>query len=168
VRRRFKNLAKHTLKACLGAENLYRTKNIYDRIRFQLLYPEDYKPIKKSFDVLFFCPLPRLWNNITTVLEELIHKRDDLKLGIVTWWRSREEFPSPLYFKDNLTIINERAIISPPQWRLNLFNTRILYTMLPLSPFDRPPNASVVHALMSMNSAAGEIGVRLKKIEKAE
>ena len=145
----FKILAKRAIKACLTAQNSSRARNIYDRIRFQLLYPQNYKLIKKPFDVLFFCPGPGHWQNIKLVVEELIHRRDDLRLGLVTWC-SKEEFPDSFYLTGNPTIINPRG------GRLNLFDTRILYTPLPgLSPFERPPNARVVHALMSMNSLDG-------------
>ena len=92
MQRRFKKLAKRAIKACLGAENSSRARNIYDRIRFRLFYLENYKSIKKPFDVLFFCPGPAQWQNIKLVVEELIHRRDDLRLGLVTWCARRRSF----------------------------------------------------------------------------
>ena len=73
----FKKLA----KAYLGAENSYLARNIYDRIRFQLYCLKNYKSMRKPFDVLFFCPYFSTWQHIKLVVEELIHRRPDLRLG---------------------------------------------------------------------------------------
>jgi hypothetical protein len=147
----FKKLAKRAIKACLGVENSSRVRHIYDRTRFGLYYLHNYKLIKKHFDILFFCPIPATgWRNIKPVVEELIRRRDHLRLGIVNWWCSKDEFPDSFYLTGNPAIINHRG------WPLGLFDTRILYTPWPgMSPFDRPPKARVVHALMSMNSLDG-------------
>jgi hypothetical protein len=140
IQRLFKNLA----KACLGAENSSRARDIYDRIRFQLLYSDNFKLMKRPFDIIFFCPGSAQWPNIKLVVEELNNRRYDLRVGMVTG------FTESFYFTDSLTIIKHQGR------RFKLFDTRILYTPLPgLLPFERPPNASVVHSLMSMNSLDG-------------
>jgi len=150
MQRRLKKFVTRAIKACFGDENLSRVQTSYDRIRFQLLHPEYFKLSKKPFDVLFFCPLSSQWNNIKLVAEELIRRRDDLKVGIVTWWRSKEVFPDSFYLMGNPTIIIQVG------FRLNLYNTKIIYTPYPgLSPFAIPKNARVVHQLMSMNSLDG-------------
>jgi CDP-Glycerol:Poly(glycerophosphate) glycerophosphotransferase len=145
MKHRFKKLA----KAALGAENSYLARNIYDRIRFQLYCLRNYKSMTKPFDVLFFCPFISTWQHIKLVVEELSHRRRDLRLGLINRYCPKELFQESFYLTDNPTIINDR-------WRLNLFDTRVLYVSIPiLSPLDRPRNAHMVHAVWSMNSLDG-------------
>ena len=143
-----KNLSKRTIKACLGRKNAARAGNIYCHIRAQLSYAAQRNLIKTPFDVIFFCWGPE-WPNMQLVVNELIRRRDDLRVGLV-FGRSKEELPDSVY----LTGIP--IICRIPPRLLNLFNARLLYTPCPsLTVLDRPPKAVVVHALMSMCSIDG-------------
>jgi hypothetical protein len=130
-------------RACIGAER-------YDRIYFKLSRPKDYKAIKKPFDIVFYCHWRRQWPNVKLVVEEVIRRRQDLRLALVTL-ESREEFPDYLELKSHLTIL------SVPSTLWYLFDARIAYTIMPLSvgPRKWPPQAQLVHAFHSMNSLDG-------------
>jgi len=146
---------KLAIKACCGgAENArllkLRLLCIYHRISFLLLYPAEYKLAKNRYDVIFFCYALN-WQHIKLVVEELSHRRPDLKLGVVfSGSRSREELPDFFNFAGISTITHITA------YTVYVFNTRILYTpIVDLSPFMMPPKAHVVHTLTSMTSLDG-------------
>jgi hypothetical protein len=166
--KRLKQIAKRAIRDYWSAESLSRAKNIYAYvrninayirlqpsnayIRFQLL---SCKSLEK-LDVLFFYDRPRHWPTIKLVVEELVHRRSDLRLALVIAC-SKKEFPDDS-FLSGIPII--RAVAAS----LVLFDTQILYTPTPyLSPSSGdpslrakiPPKARVVHALMSMNSLDG-------------
>jgi hypothetical protein len=85
------------------------------------------------------------------VVEEVIRRRPDLRLGLVIEQGSREEFPNYLELKSHLTII------SVPSTLWYLFDTRIAYTLMASGDYRPawPPQAQLVHAFHSMNSLDG-------------
>jgi hypothetical protein len=80
-------------------------------------------------------------------VEELIRRRQDLRLGLLTEG-STEEFP------DYLDLRNHITLISVPSMLWYLFDSRIAYTLMPSGP-KWPPRAQVVHSLYSINSLDG-------------
>ena len=145
---RFINPIKRALKAYLGAENARRLIYKGRRLLFRFLYPAEYKLSKKQYDILFCCD-PVRWQNIKLVVLELIDKRPDLKLG-VAFPGSRDELD------DVSNLVGITTIAHASIYTIYLFHTRILYLPMPdLAPFLAPPNASVVHGLISIASLDG-------------
>ena len=148
----FKQLAEHmikrAIKACIGAENSWRLQRIF----FPLLNPAEYKLARQHFDVLFFCDLPHRWQIIKLVVEELRHRRGDLRLGLAYTGPREELLPNSFNFAGISTITHVT------NGALSLFDTQILYTTAPgptMPPSMMPPKARVVHSLMSMVSPDG-------------
>jgi hypothetical protein len=150
MQRHSRKLAVWAIKACLGAERSRRLRQwpvcIYHRISFPLLYPAEFKLTKIQLDVLFFSDHQHRWQNIKLVVEELRHRRADLRLGLAfSDPREREEVTASF----NLEGISTIAHITIGT--LYLFDTRILYTSaIELPPSMVPPKARVVHTLISM------------------
>jgi hypothetical protein len=148
LQHQFKNLIERALKACFGADNSRRLIYNGRRLLFGLLYPADYKLSKKQYDVLFACDTVR-WQNIKLVVQDLIDKRPDLKLG-VAFPGSRDEL------EDFSNLAGVTTIAHANIYTLYLFDTRILYLPIPDLPrLLSPPNACVVHGLMSIASLDG-------------
>jgi hypothetical protein len=150
VKRHSIKLAVWAIKTCLGAEKSRRLHQwlvcIYHRISFPLLYPAEFKLTKIQFDILFFSDNPHRWQNIKLVVEELRHRRPDLRLGLAfSDSREREELTASFNL-EGISIIAHITIGT-----LYLFDTRILYTSATdLPPSMVPPKARVVRALISM------------------
>jgi hypothetical protein len=166
MQRRFKETAKRAIKACLGAENSNRARNIVNHIRFQLFNLKNCKPLKRQFDVLFFYPWCGTWPTVKLVVKELLRKRGDLRLGLVTSC-SEAESPDSFFLTGNPRIIKipERVLyvlytLPPYKTMFNIFDTRIIYTnVVPgFSAFSTSSKPHLVHALMSMNSLDGVFG----------
>jgi CDP-Glycerol:Poly(glycerophosphate) glycerophosphotransferase len=147
--RTFDKLIEHikvTVKARIGAKNSRRVQCI----SFALLHPAQYKLAKKRFDILFFCDLPHRWQNIKLVVEELKHRRDDLKLGLAFRASRQELLPDSVNLADISTFTHVTI------GALYLFDTGILYTTGPSAPPSAMPRkARVVHSVMSMLSLDG-------------
>jgi hypothetical protein len=143
-----KKLVEQALKACLGANDSRRLIYAGRRLLFRFLYPADYKLSKKRYDVLFCCD-PVRWQNIKLVVQELRRRRPDLELGVAIPG-SREEI------QDFANLAGITTIAHATIDTLYLFDTRILYAPMPdVSLLLSPPNARVVHALMSIASIDG-------------
>lgn len=143
-----KNSIKRALRACFGADNARRVIYKGRRLLFRLLYPEEFKLSKKQYDILFCCD-PVRWQNIKLVVLELIEKRPDLKVG-VAFPGARDEL------EDLSNLAGITTIAHANIYTIYLFRTRILYLPMPdLSPLLTPPNACVVHGLISIASLDG-------------
>ena len=155
MQRRLKQIAKQSIKAIPGAKNVAknakRLYTIYAYGRIQLLY---YKLRKTPFDVLF-CHSPRVWPAIKPVVEELVRRRGDLRLGLVSW--SSKESEDSFFFRGNPKLYNV------PTNLLYLFDTRILYSphheMLLRTRAKMPPKSRLVAAVMSLNTLDGTFPV---------
>jgi hypothetical protein len=144
-------IAKRSIKVFLGAENVELLYTIRARGRIQLL---KYKLREKPFDVLFYYA-PRYWPTIKPVVEELVHRRGDLRLGLASWSSKESE--------ESFLLSGIPTLYNIPVSLLHLFDTRIIYSphndVRLRTPAKTPPKARLVTAVMSLNTLDGTFPV---------
>jgi hypothetical protein len=144
---------KRAIRASLGSQDSYRAE-----LFFSCFYLANYSSFKKPFDIFFYFAKGQ-WSNIKPVVEELIHRRADLRLGLASPG-FKEEISNSLQVR-NFPIIRFIPVSLLRSNVFRLFDTRILYTTIPsLSPYEIRETKTrrkplVVNSLWSMNSLDG-------------
>jgi hypothetical protein len=136
-------------RAGLRPTNIEKLRRLYDGIRFRYSFPAQRKLAANPFKVTFLCHAPVQWPKISAVVLELVRRRADLRIAIITSC-DKNFFPTEVVSAANV------SILTMPLTLAYLTESRVLYTPLPyLPPLQRPRLARVVHSLHSIGSLDG-------------